>query len=78
MSQIVSPVVIQRRTISRPTIVRVDDLEVFDRGLGDTSVKVEHVRLSLFVPARGFVHQGDQFVRVAICMAGQQSLQVLE
>lgn len=43
MSQIVSPVVIQRRTISRPTIVRVDDLEVFDRGLGDTSVKVEHV-----------------------------------
>lgn len=39
-----------------PTVVRVDDLEVFDRGLCDTPVEVKHIRLSLFVPARGFIH----------------------
>lgn len=53
------------------TVVRVDDLEVFDRGLSDTAVEVKHIRLRLFVPARGFIHQGDKFVCVATSVSGQ-------
>lgn len=60
------------------TVVRVDDLEVLDGGLGDTSVEVEHIRLSLLIPARGFVHQGDQFVCVVVCMADQQGFKFLQ
>lgn len=60
------------------TVIRMDDLEVFDRGLGDTPVEVQHVRLSLFIPARRFVHQGDQFVRVAVGVARQQGVKLLK
>lgn len=62
---------------SRLTVFRVDDLEVLDRGLGDAAVEVEHVGLGLLVPARGFVHQGHQFVCVVVCLASQQRLEFL-
>lgn len=60
------------------TVVRVDDLEVFDRGLCDSPVEVKDERLWLFIPAGRFVHQGDQFVGVFVCMAGEQCLQLLQ
>lgn len=60
------------------TVVRVDDLEVFDGGLCDTAVEVQHVRVGLFVPAGGFVHQGHQVVCVAVLVADQKSLNVLK
>lgn len=60
------------------TVVRVDDLEVLDRGLRDSPVEVEDERLGLFIPAGGFVHQGDQFVGVFVCVAGQQCFQLLQ
>lgn len=53
------------------TVVGVDDLEVFDRGLRDSPVEVKDKRLRLFVPAGGFVYQGDQFVGVFVCVTGQ-------
>jgi len=59
---------------SRLTVVRVDDLEVLDGGLGDAAVEVQHVGLRLLVPARALVPQGDQPLRVAV---GQQSLRLL-
>lgn len=59
------------------TIVRMDDLEVLDGSLGDPSMEVEHVWLSLFVPGWGFVHQGDQFVCVTVCMTNEEGLQLL-
>lgn len=59
------------------TVVRVDDLEVFDRGLRDSPVEVKDKRLGLFIPAGRFVHQGDQFVGVFVCVTGQQCLQLL-
>lgn len=67
----------EAKSQSRLTVVGVNDLEVLDRGLGDTSMEVEHVWLSLFVPAGGFVHQGDQFVGVVVCVADQQGLEFL-
>lgn len=56
---------------SQLTVVRMDDLEVFDRGQGHTPVEVKHKGLSLIVPARGFVHQGDQVVSVSVGVADQ-------
>lgn len=53
------------------TVVWVDDLEVLDRGLGDPPVKVEDVRLGLLIPAGGFVHQGNEFLCVFVCMTDQ-------
>lgn len=60
------------------TVVRVDDLEVLDWGLRDSPVEVKDKRLGLFIPAGRFVHQGDQFLGVLVCMAGQQGLQLLQ
>lgn len=60
------------------TVVRVDDLEVFDGGLRDPPMEVEDEWLGLFIPAGRFVHQGDQFVGVFVCVAGQQCLQLLQ
>lgn len=56
----------------------MNDLEVLDGGLGDAPVEVEDVGLGLFIPAGGFVHQGDEVVCVAVLMASQQSLNVLK
>ena len=42
------------------TIIFMNDLEIFYRCLCDTSMKVEHVRLGLFVPNWRFVAQLDQ------------------
>lgn len=56
----------------------MDDLEVLDGGLRHPSVEVEHVRLSLFVPRRGFVHQGHQLVRVVVRVTEQDGLKLLE
>lgn len=53
------------------TVVGVDDLEVLDGGLSDPSVEVEDVRLGLLIPAGGFVHQGNQFLCVFVCMTDQ-------
>lgn len=55
----------------------MDDLEVLDGSLGDASVEVQHVGLAVLVPRWGFVHQGDQFVRVAVGVADQEALQLL-
>lgn len=53
------------------------DLEVLDRSLGDASVEVQDVRLSLLVPAGRLVRQGHQVVCVAVGVANQQSLDFL-
>lgn len=64
--------------VRRLTVVWVDDLEVLDWGLRDSPMEVEDKRLGLFIPAGGFVRQGDQFVGVFVCVAGQQCLQLLQ
>lgn len=46
------------------TIIFMNDLEIFYRCLCDTSMKVEHVRLGLFVPDWRFVAQFDQIGHV--------------
>lgn len=66
------------RKLKRLTVVRVDDLEVFHRGLRHSAVEVQHVRLSLFVKVGELVHQGHQLLRVAVSVAGQQSLELLK
>lgn len=53
------------------TVVRVDDLEVFHRGLRHTAVEVQHVGLSLLVEAGELVHQGHQLLGVAARVARQ-------
>lgn len=46
------------------TIIFMNDLEIFYRCLSDTYMKVEHVRLGLFVPDWRFVAQLDQIGHV--------------
>jgi len=53
------------------TVVWMDDLEVLDGGLRDAPVEVEHVGLTLLVPAGRFVHQGDQVVCVPVVMTNK-------
>lgn len=53
------------------TVVWMDDLEIFHRGLRYASVEVQHIGLSLLIPAWGFVYQSDQLVGVSIGMADQ-------
>jgi len=37
----------EKKELKKHTIFRMDDLEIFDRGLGDAATKVEHKRLGL-------------------------------
>lgn len=60
------------------TVVGVDDLEVFDGGLSDSPVEVQHERVCLLVPARSFVHQRHQFVSAVAAVTRQKSLELLK
>lgn len=59
------------------TVIVVHDLEVLDRGLGDTAVEVEHVGLRVVVPHRRLVVQLDEVVQRAAVPPAQQALLLL-
>lgn len=60
------------------TVVVVDDLEVFDRGLGDAAVEVEHVGLGVVIPDGRLVVQLDQVVQRVILPPAQEALLLLQ
>lgn len=47
-------------------VVLIDQLEVFNRRLVDTPIKVEHKRLNLFIPLRRFVKEEHYSFRVVL------------
>lgn len=59
------------------TVVVVHYLEVFDGGLGDAAVEVQHVGLRVLVPHRRLVVQLDQVVQGVIVPPAQDALLLL-
>lgn len=59
------------------TVIVVNYLEVFDRGLGNTAVEVEHVGLGVVVPHRRLVVQLDEVVQRVTLPPAQQALLLL-
>lgn len=39
------------------TVTVMNDLKIFDRRLSDSTVKIQHVRLTVIVPCRSFIVQ---------------------
>lgn len=56
----------------------MNNLKVFDGGLSDPSMEVEHIGLCLLIPGGRLVVEGHQVLHVPILMAGEQSLQLLK
>lgn len=59
------------------TVVVVNYLEVFDRGLGNAAVEVEHVGLGVVVPHRRLVVQLDEVVQRVTLPPAQEALLLL-
>lgn len=55
----------------------MDDLKVFDRGLCDPAMEVEHIGLGVVVPHGGLVVQLDHTLCVFVLPSGQQGFVVL-
>lgn len=56
----------------------MNDLKILDRGLSDSAVEVEHVRLRVVVPHRRLVVQFNHTLCVFILPPGQQGLVFLQ
>lgn len=59
------------------TVVVVNDLEVFHRGLRDASVEVQHVGLRVVVPHGGLVVQLDEVFHGVILPPAEEALLLL-
>lgn len=59
------------------TVFAVDNLKVLDRGLRDSSIKVEHIRRSVVVPDWSLVVQLYQVVHLPVLKAHQEAIVVL-
>lgn len=59
------------------TVVVVNYLKVFDRGLSDAAVEVQHIRLGVIVPHRGLIVQLYQVVQRVILPPVQEALLLL-
>lgn len=65
----------ERRTVL--TVIVVNDLEVFDRSLGNSTVEVKHIGLGVIVPHRCLIVQLDQVVQRVILPPAQEALLLL-
>ena len=54
------------------TVVSVDNLEVLDRGLGDSALEVEGVGATVFIPDGGLSVQLDEALQRLVLPAHQQ------
>lgn len=54
------------------TVIGVDNLEVLDRGLGDSALEVEGIGAAVFVPNGGLVVQLNEAFQCLVLPAYQQ------
>ncbi len=55
----------------------MDNLKVFHRCLSNSAMKIQHIWLSLLIPAGWFIDKGDKILFVSILISGEQRLQLL-
>lgn len=65
----------KRRTVL--TVIVVNDLEVFDRSLGNSTVEVKHIRLGVIVPHWCLIVQLNQVVQRVTLPPAQEALLLL-